>query len=53
MNKIYKTAIIGGGASGVACAVELLSDSDGVSCRDFVLLEGNDRLLKKLSASGN
>ncbi len=53
MNKIYKTAIIGGGASGVACAVELLSDNGGVSCRDFVLLEGNDRLLKKLSASGN
>lgn len=53
MNKIYKIAIIGGGASGVACAVELFSGEDSISCQDLVLLEGNDRLLKKLSASGN
>ena len=47
--KHYKIAIIGGGASGLVLA--LLLHRKGIS--DFVLLEKNDRLGRKLSATGN
>ena len=43
-----KIAVIGGGASGMACAVQLLRAG-----REVVLLERGDRLGRKLSATGN
>ncbi|MBQ3596877.1 MAG: aminoacetone oxidase family FAD-binding enzyme [Clostridia bacterium] len=52
MKNQYKIAIVGGGASGMLCAVELLLD--GVfSGNDIVILEKNDRVGKKLLATGN
>ena len=51
MRKIFKTAIVGGGASGLLCAVELLSD--GFCGEDVLILERNDRVGKKLIATGN
>lgn len=53
MNKIYKVAIIGGGASGLLCATELLSGANALSGKDVVILERNDRVGKKLIATGN
>ncbi len=52
MNKIYKVAIVGGGASGLLSAVELLRDSRFLG-EDVVILERNDRVGKKLVATGN
>ena len=51
--KIYKTAIIGGGASGLLCAVELLRGENAFNANDFIVIEKNDRVGKKLSATGN
>ncbi len=53
MNTIYKTAIIGGGASGLMSAIELATGSDAIFPSDIIILEKNDRLGKKLSATGN
>ena len=53
MNKIFKAAIIGGGASGLLCAAELLSDKNRLRGGDVVILERNDRVGKKLIATGN
>lgn len=51
MDKIYKVAIVGGGASGLICACELSSLlNDG---KDIVILEGTDRVGKKIIATGN
>ena len=46
---LYAAAIVGGGAAGMLAAIAL-SDA-GV--KDILLLERNDRLGKKLSATGN
>ena len=53
MNKVFKVAIIGGGASGLACAVELLSGDNALSGEDVVILERNERVGKKILATGN
>ncbi len=53
MQKAFKTAIIGGGASGLMTAVELLSGEDALSFGEVLILERNDRVGKKLIATGN
>ena len=53
MNKLFKAAIIGGGASGILCATELLTGEDCLNGEDVVILERNDRVGKKLVATGN
>lgn len=53
MQKIYKTVIIGGGASGLMAAVELLSGKNSFCGSDVLILERNDRVGKKLIATGN
>ena len=47
--KIYTVAIIGGGAAGLLCALRLQERKVG----GVVLFERNDRLGRKLSATGN
>ncbi len=51
MNDVYSVAIVGGGASGLACAIELVNR--GISGKDILILEKNDRVGKKLLATGN
>ena len=46
---IYDVAIIGAGASGVACALTLKKQKD----INIVLLEQNDKILKKVLKTGN
>ena len=53
MQKIYKVAIIGGGSAGLMSAIELLSGFDALNGEDVVILERNDRVGKKLVATGN
>lgn len=53
MQKSYKVAIVGGGASGLMTAVELVRGEDAFSGKDVVILERNDRVGKKLIATGN
>lgn len=53
MNSTFKVAIVGGGASGLLCAVELLLGSTCLSGGDILLLERNDRVGKKLIVTGN
>ncbi len=53
MLKQYKVAIIGGGASGLLCAAELFRGDDALRCDDVLVLERNDRVGKKLVATGN
>lgn len=53
MNKIYKVAIIGGGASGVFSALLLTSGENALKGEDIVILERNDRICKKLLVTGN
>ena len=53
MNKIFKAAIIGGGSAGLLCAAELLSGENRLNGEDVVVLERNDRVGKKLIATGN
>lgn len=53
MNKIYKVAVIGGGASGLMCAVDLCSGKNALLGKDVLILERNDRVGKKLIATGN
>lgn len=53
MKNNYKAVIIGGGASGLLCAVELLRGKNALKGCDFLILERNDRVGKKLIATGN
>ena len=48
--KNFNVAIIGGGASGMACAITLKKLNPQITT---VIIERNDRLGKKLSATGN
>ena len=50
---IYKVLIVGGGASGLLCATELLSGDEPFCGADVIILERNDRVGKKLIATGN
>lgn len=53
MQKTYKTVIIGGGAAGLMAAVELVSGADALNGQEVLILERNDRVGKKLIATGN
>ncbi|MCQ2387366.1 MAG: aminoacetone oxidase family FAD-binding enzyme [Clostridia bacterium] len=53
MKKIYKVAIIGCGASGLLSAIELTSGENSINGKDIILLEKNDRVGKKIIATGN
>ena len=53
MNRIFKVAIIGGGASGLLCATELLLGRNALNGSEVAILERNDRVGKKLVATGN
>jgi predicted Rossmann fold flavoprotein len=53
LQKIFKTVIVGGGAAGLLSAVELLSGSGAFKGEDVLILERNDRVGKKLIATGN
>ncbi len=53
MSQIFKTAIVGGGASGLLCATELLRGENSFSGKEVVILERNERVGKKLIATGN
>lgn len=53
MKKKYKVIIVGGGASGLLSAVELTNGCDGLKGDDVLLLERNDRVAKKIVATGN
>jgi len=53
LNKIYNTAIIGGGASGLISGVELTRGKNALSGEEVIILERNDRVGKKLIATGN
>lgn len=53
MNKIFKVIIIGGGASGLLCATELLRKDNAFSGEDVLLIERLARVGKKLVATGN
>ena len=53
MQKFYNTAIVGGGAAGLMAAVELLSGCNALRGDDVLILERNDRVGKKLIATGN
>ncbi len=53
MQKIYNTIIVGGGASGLLSAVELVSGDNAFNGEDVIILERNDRVGKKLIATGN
>lgn len=52
MEKTYKVVIIGGGASGLLSAVELVKDNK-ISPSEILIVERNDRVGKKLIATGN
>ena len=49
MSKVYKTAIVGGGASGLAAAVFLSEKFGG----DVIVLEKLNRVGKKITVTGN
>ena len=53
MYKTYKTAIVGGGASGLMTAVGLVRGESALNGDDVVILERNDRVGKKLISTGN
>lgn len=49
----YKVIIVGGGASGLLNLVELVSGNNALKPSEVLLLEANDRVGKKLVATGN
>ena len=53
MGKIYRTAIIGGGAAGLMSAVTLTRGENAFLGDDLIVIEKNDRVGKKLVATGN
>lgn len=53
MKTNYKAVIVGGGASGLMCAVELLRSSNSINGSEVLIIEKNDRVGKKLLATGN
>ncbi len=53
MNNNFKVAIVGGGSAGLLCAIELLLGENAFLGEDIVILERNDRVGKKLIATGN
>ena len=53
MRSDYQVAIIGGGASGLLCAVELLRGKNAINGKDVVVFDGKDRVGQKLLATGN
>lgn len=52
MRNVFDVAIVGGGASGLMCAVEL-TKSTARSIPKVIILERNDRVGKKILATGN
>ena len=53
MQKVYRVAIIGGGSAGLMSAVELLCGEHSLSGSQILIIERNDRVGKKLIATGN
>lgn len=49
----YKAVIVGGGASGLMCAVDLLRCQNHLQGKDLLIIEKNDRVGKKLISTGN
>lgn len=49
----YEVIIVGGGASGVISAIEISRGKNAVSGDKILILEKNDRILKKLAVTGN
>lgn len=52
MRKNYQVIIVGGGASGLLCAIEL-TKKGGINPADLLILERTDRVGKKLVSTGN
>lgn len=53
MQKVYRVAIVGGGAAGLMSALHLVGGSHSLRGEDVLVLERNDRVGKKLIATGN
>lgn len=53
MQKVYRVAIVGGGSAGLISAVELLCGANSLRGDDVIIIERNDRVGKKLVATGN
>lgn len=53
MQKIYNAIIVGGGATGLLCAVELCRGENAFLGQDVLIIERNDRVGKKILATGN
>ena len=53
MKQIYNVAIVGGGASGLICALECVLGKNALLGESVVVLEKNDRVGKKLISTGN
>lgn len=49
----YKVIIVGGGASGIMCAIRLLGGDFALNGQDILILERNDRVAKKILVTGN
>ena len=49
----YKIAVIGGGAAGLFCAYELTVGSNAFCGNEIAIIDGNERLGKKILATGN
>ena len=52
MRKNYQVIIVGGGASGLLCAIEL-TKKGGINPKQVAILEKTDRVGKKLISTGN